>query len=224
MTVRFVMHSLCGFALAVACSYCAGAEEATRWENVIQQFEQHDQTQPPQPNGILFVGSSSIRMWDADKTLPGYGILNRGFGGSQMSDVLHYMDRIVLNYRPRLIVLYEGDNDIAAGDAPAQIAEEFTQFEQRLHESLPQTQLVVMAIKPSIARWALYPKMKQANDAIEQYCRAHDRCHFIDVSQVMLDEQGQPSKSLFVDDGLHMNAEGYRRWSALLRPLLDASR
>jgi lysophospholipase L1-like esterase len=198
-----------------------GAEtDAARWEETIQQFERQDRDHPPQPGGLLFVGSSSIRLWDVEKTLPGRAILNRGFGGSQMSDVLHYLDRIMLVYRPRCVVLYEGDNDIAAGEAAAQVADEFRQLAQRLHQALPDTRLVYLSIKPSLARWHLYGKMQQANQAIAEYCQQHDRCQFVDVSQVMLDAQGQPLKELFVEDGLHMNDEGYRRWSRLVEPLL----
>jgi lysophospholipase L1-like esterase len=192
----------------------------SRWHEELEAFERQDNQRPPEPGGIVFVGSSSIRMWDTDRFLSGHDIVNRGFGGSQMSDALQYIDRLVLVHRPRLVVLYEGDNDIAAGEAPAQIANEFQEFARRLQQALPDTHLVYLSIKPSLSRWEQYPQMQQVNATIATYCRQQDHCHFVDVSQVMLNEQGKPRAELLEADGLHLNETGYRLWSDLVRPLL----
>lgn len=207
--------------LSIHATSGAPQAEPGRWQKELDEFARQDQEHPPKEGGIVFVGSSSIRLWPIERFLPGLGIVNRGFGGSEMSDVLEHLDRLVLVHRPRLVVLYAGDNDIAAGEDPAQVAQEFTELARRLHEALPHTRLVYVSIKPSLARWQLFPQMQQANAAIERYCRDEDRCQFVDVSRVMLDEQGKPRADLFVDDGLHLSASGYQLWSDLVRPLLQ---
>jgi len=200
------------------------AEPADRWEADIVAFEQQDQVQPPARGGVVFAGSSSIRMWDLAASFPQLGALNRGFGGSQMSDLLRYVDRIVIKYEPRVVVIYEGDNDLASGESPAQVADEFRQLAERLRAQSPMTDVIFLSIKPSVARWQLYPQMQQANAKIAEYCQRHPRLHFLDVGHVLLNEQGQPRPELFADDGLHLNAAGYQRWSALAQPLIERLR
>jgi lysophospholipase L1-like esterase len=130
------------------------------------------------------------------------------------------MDRIVIAYRPRLVIVYAGDNDIAAGEPAAQIAAEFQQFAERLRRQLPDTRLVYLSIKPSIARWPLFAEMQRANQAIAEYCSRHERCHFVDVGKELLDAQGMPRREFFQDDGLHLNEMGYTRWAEQVRPYL----
>jgi lysophospholipase L1-like esterase len=217
-------YLIAGCVLLAIADWSQAQTKPSRWANELAEFQRQDDQRRPQPGGIVFVGSSSIRMWDVETLLPGYGIVNRGFGGSQMSDALEHMDRLVLVHRPRLVVLYEGDNDIAAGESPADVAKEFQEFARRLRVALPETQLVYLSIKPSLARWELYRQMQQANAAIEAYCQQDDRCRFVDVSQVMLNDQRQPRPELFLADGLHLNETGYRLWSDLVRPLLNKRR
>ncbi len=126
-------------------------EPAVRFEAEIRDFERYDAEHPWPAGGILFVGSSTIRRWDLAQSFPDLPTLNRGFGGSQLSDVLHYFDRIVVPYRPRVVVLYEGDNDLAAGETAEQVVAELRQFVTRLRETLPGTRLIVVSIKPSLA-------------------------------------------------------------------------
>ncbi len=130
----------------------ASAEES-RWEKTIQAFEKRDAENPPPKNGILFIGSSSIRMWNTDADFPELNIINRGFGGSQTADSVEFAHRIAIPYAPRLIALYAGDNDIAVGKTPSQVLEDTKTFFQLVHKSLPQTRIAYVAIKPSLARW-----------------------------------------------------------------------
>lgn len=197
------------------------AEAEKRWGDAIAAFETADRKMPPPENGILFVGSSSIRLWKLDEHFPGLPVINRGFGGSQVSDTLHFAERIVLPYRPRVIVLYAGDNDIAAGEPPEQVVEDFQQLVATIHRELPNTRIVFIAIKPSIARWKLYEKMNAANEHIEKHCEGDDRLRFVDVAAPMLGQDGRPREELFVDDGLHLSDAGYRLWTKLVRPHLD---
>ena len=189
------------------------AAEPSRWEKTIAAFEQQDQKMPPAPEGVLFVGSSSIRMWDLARSFPNLKTINRGFGGSQMSDVLEFYDRIVKPYRPAVIVLYEGDNDIAAGESAELVAAEYRRLIREIHTDLPKTRVVFVSIKPSLKRWDIYPSMKSANDEIRAITEQDARLEFVDVSEVMLGPDGKPVKSLFLPDGLHLNQEGYDRWS-----------
>ena len=193
---------------------------AHRWEEAIAAFQQQDRQQPPEQNGILFVGSSSIRLWDLPASFAGQTMLNRGFGGSHMSDVLFFADRIILPYRPRLVFLYVGDNDIAAGKSPQEVSRDFAQLAARIHAELPTTQIVFLSIKPSLARWSLFPQMQQANRRIRQLVEQDERLHFIDVGPAMLGTDGLPRKKLFREDGLHLNEAGYRCWAELVRPWL----
>ena len=198
------------------------AAEPSRWEKSIRAFEQQDRKMPPAQGALLFVGSSSIRMWDLTKSFPDLKTINRGFGGSQMSDVLEFYDRIVKPYRPAVIVLYEGDNDIAAGESAELVAAEYRRLIGRIHADLPKARVVFVSIKPSLKRWDIYPAMKSANDKIRAIAEQDARLEFVDVSEVMLGPDGKPIASLFLKDGLHLNEEGNRRWSKLVRPLLGS--
>lgn len=218
LAVSFLIASIAGCWL----SPVASAQQED-WEADIRQFESADRANPPAKGCHLFVGSSTIRLWDLAKSFPEQATINRGFGGSQMRDVLQYKDRIVFAYQPSTIVLYEGDNDIHHGASPTQVVKEVKTFAAEVRKRLPDSKLIVLGIKPSLARWQLWPQMKQANDELAAYCATTPGCHFVDVSRVMLDNAGQPLAALFDEDGLHLNAQGYERWSALVRPLIEAS-
>lgn len=202
-------------------AFIAQGAEPDKWEKSIKAFEKKDQESPPRPGGLLFVGSSSIRMWDLSQSFPDRLVLNRGFGGSQMSDVIRYVDRIVIPYKPSVIVVYEGDNDIAKGKSVPQVVQDYETLIGRIHEELPETRIVFLSIKPSPKRWALFSKMQAANQQIKELTEKDPRLEFVDVSQVMIGDDGQPIEDLFLDDGLHMNEKGYRRWADLVRPHLS---
>lgn len=192
-----------------------------QWEEAIQAFEQMDETDPPPEGAILFAGSSSIRLWSAlAEDFPDARIINRGFGGSQMSDLIHFADRIVTPYAPRLILVYEGDNDVAAGKTAEQVFADYRAFVSLVHEELPDTRIAFIAIKPSLARRSLMDEMRKANGLIEEYAGARDRLDYIDIFTPMLGEDGEPLPDVFVEDGLHMNAAGYAIWAEAVRPYL----
>jgi len=191
-----------------------------RWQPDIDNFTRQDEQQAPPQNAILFVGSSSIRLWDTQKSFPGLTTINRGFGGSFLVDSEYYADRIILPYAPRTIVLYAGDNDIASGKSPAMLLADFQSFTAKIRRSLPQTKILYIAIKPSLARWNLWPQMNAANHLIGDYCAAAPRMQFIDITFPMLGTDGQPRPELFQPDGLHLNDEGYRLWTSILTPFL----
>ncbi len=199
--------------VGMAAATHAGPE---RWEKAINAFEAKDRANPPQQGGILFIGSSSIRMWKTGKWFPDKGIINRGFGGSQIEDSIHFADRIVFPYAPRTIVLYAGDNDIAAGKTGQKVWRDFMVFVRRVHEKLPKTRIVFIAIKPSISRWKFAPEMLRANRLIRKQCELIDYLAYADIWTPMLGGDGKPRADLLIKDGLHLNDEGYRLWTQIV--------
>jgi lysophospholipase L1-like esterase len=216
-------------AIAVALLVSAGlavhaqqpaVSDPDRWEATIKKFEEQDRTNPPPKGEIVFTGASSIVRWDLPQSFPDLKVINRGFGGSEMVDAARYASRIVVPYSPRIVVLYEGDNDIGRGVAPEKVEAEFERFVQVVHGALPQTRIVVIAVKPSLLRWAAYDNMKKANTLMRAYIETHKDLEYVEVGPPMLGADGKPRPELFVPDGLHLSAEGYKLWTALLRPHL----
>ena len=191
-----------------------------RWEKDIRKFEVRDAENMPELGGIVFVGSSSMRMWKTDDDFPELKIINRGFGGSQTSDALLYLDRIVLKYKPRIVAIYEGDNDIAAGKTADMVYSDTQKLFARIHEALPETRIIYVAIKPSIARWKLVEPMREANEKIKALTEKDERIHFLDIDTPMMGKDGKPRADLFIKDGLHLNRKGYDLWNSLIEPYL----
>lgn len=147
--------------------------------------------------------------------------LNRGFGGSQISDSIANVDLLILKHQPRIVVFYAGDNDIAAGKGAERVASDFAELTKRVHATLSQTKILFIAIKPSLARWNMYDRMATANELIRGACNADIRLTYIDIATAMLDSGGRPDSVFFVSDGLHLSASGYRLWTQLVKPYLD---
>ncbi|MEZ6090571.1 MAG: GDSL-type esterase/lipase family protein [Pirellulaceae bacterium] len=215
------MMRYCLLFLAIAVNDFATAQQTEdRWEKEIQKFERQDQERPPVLGGDLFIGSSSVRLWDLSKSFPDRSTVNRGFGGSQIADSTKYVQRIVVPHRPSQIVMYAGDNDIAHGKDPDQVVADFQQFVNTVFGVLPETKIAFIAIKPSIKRWELWPQMKAANQGIEAICQSDPRLIFIDISQDMLEGDAKPSADLFAKDGLHLSDKGYALWNARVEATL----
>lgn len=198
------------------------ADSHAQWQKAIADFEAQDREHPVAPGGILFLGSSSIRKWELDKFFPGLPVLNRGFGGSQIADSLFFFDRIVLPYKPSTIIFYAGDNDIAQNKMAEMVTADFKALASKVWEKFPETRILFIGIKPSTARWNLYPEMKKVNEAIRQMAQSEARLVLVDVEKVMLGEGGLPRQELLQKDGLHMTDEGYALWTKLILPLLPA--
>lgn len=190
-----------------------------RFENEILAFEAQDKLFPPPYGAVLCIGSSSMRMWHdtlvAD--LHPLTLIPRGFGGSTMLDVLYYCGRIVVPYRPRAILLYEGDNDVDFGVSPERILATFAQFDEAVRATLPETRIYVLAVKPSPARWHKWPQMEQTNVLLRERCAADPRLAFIDIATAMLGDDGLPLPRIYLEDELHLNAVGYEIWRKEVR-------
>lgn len=209
--------------LAFACTNLFAQSNKPAFWNDIQQFRKMDSVQAPPSNAILFVGSSSFTRWtDVQSYFPGYTILNRGFGGSTLADVLRYEEDVIFKYNPKEIVIYCGENDIASSDTITAntVYNRFTTLFSEIRAVYPNVPVVFISLKPSPSRWHLRDKAIATNDMIEKYLRKQKNTEFINVWKPMLGPDGKPKQELFVEDNLHMNAKGYAIWQKLIQPTL----
>jgi len=212
---------------AVLLSTCVFAQQTAtgpqRFAAEIAKFEAADKASPPTAGGNLFIGSSSIRMWDLPESFPGVTCVNRGFGGSTWPDVLHFAERILAGHSPEVMVIYCGDNDVGTGRTAEQIVADYRQFVTLVRRQLPETKIVWIPIKPSGKRWALREVAQQANALVLAAQKDQPLETSIDIWDAMLGADGLPRAELYKADQLHLTPEGYALWNAQLRPLLAPS-
>ena len=184
-----------------------------RFKKEIDAFKNLDLNNPPPEDIILFLGSSSIRMWASlDKDFEGYRVLNRGFGGSQFSDAIYYFDDIVAPYKLNKIIIYEGDNDLASQKSPNIVFKDFKKFIKITRSVFPDIEMAFIAAKPSPSRWHLKENYNKYNGKVKSYCENDENLNYIDVVNPMLDKRGLPNPELYLSDSLHMTAKGYEIW------------
>ena len=191
--------------------------------NDIQALKKKDSIAYPAPKSILFTGSSSFTKWtNVQEAFPEFSIVNRAFGGSTLPDLIRYADEVIIPYRPKQVVVYCGDNDLASSDSitPEIVLQRFTTLFENIRRSLPKTHILYVSIKPSPSRERLMPKMVAANELIRAFLKKKKRTAFADVYHPMLLENGKPDPTLFVADNLHMNDKGYVIWKRVLQPYL----
>lgn len=195
--------------------------QESRFHDAIQAFVEGDKLNSPPSNAILFVGSSSIRYWSTlHEDMAPLTVINRGFGGSQMYEVNMFRDQIVLPYRPKAIVVYEGDNDVFRGKSVDEITEEVDEFIAYVAKQLPDSEVFFIAVKPSIARAELWGTMEKVNNGLKSRAAQNEKVHFLDVATPMLSTESFVDPSLFIADGLHLNAKGYALWTRVIYPVL----
>ena len=194
---------------------------SNKWESAIVAFEKQDQLSPPPAHPILFVGSSTIRIWKVKEAFPDLPVLNRGFGGSETDDVVHYFDRVVAAYHPRTIVFYSGDNDLAAGKSVDRVVNDTRDVLDQIRRELPDAKLVFIAIKPSVARWKLIDKIRQTNAQTEKLVKQKPGDVYVNVESKILGADGKPPPELFRMDGLHLSDKGYVILNDAVRPFLS---
>ncbi len=215
--------------LACPCTFAANPPTTNpvkpdphKFEKEIAAFEAADQKAFPPPGAILFIGDSSIRLWKSlAEDFPGEKVINRGFGGSSMADALRYADRIVTPYKPRLIVLREGGNDLTLGVPAEQIVAELESFVKTVRAALPGVRIAVCSLSPNPARWDQAQKRKQANALLKASVAKGTNLEFIEVWEEFLGPDGKPREDLFIQDRLHYNEAGYRVYANALRPHLQ---
>jgi lysophospholipase L1-like esterase len=202
-------------------TYAQNATATTdKWAKEMAAFEEQD-LKNPAIGGVVFVGSSSIRLWDLGKYFSRVPAVNRGFGGSEIPDSVSHADLLVIKHKPTTVIFYAGDNDIANGRTPQQILDDYKAFVAKVHAALPATRIAFIGIKPSIQRWALVDKVRAANALVRDYAGTDERLGFIDVDGPMLGWDEKPRKELFIADGLHMTPKGYEIWTAVVRPFVE---
>lgn len=198
------------------------AQQQAPFADEIQAFEQADSAHPPKEYPIVFTGSSSIRMWkNLEESFPAYPVMNRGFGGSTLAQLDTYLDKLVFKYKPKQVVIYSGENDIATDSVDAQ--EVFRRFKSvygKLRARLPKVPIEYISIKPSPSRRAFFPIVIEANSLIRQFLANEKNTHFIDVFSKMLDNNREPLPDIYLEDNLHMNSKGYEIWKGLIEPYL----
>ncbi|MSR30860.1 MAG: hypothetical protein EXR99_05065 [Gemmataceae bacterium] len=191
-----------------------------RWEKEIQGIEKKLRESPPVKSPWVFYGSSTMRLWNLPKDFPGLPCVNCGFGGSQIRDAVHFAPRLLLPLKPGKIVFYSGDNDINAKRTPEQVLEDFQNLVKAVRKELPDTPILFLSIKPSIAREKQRETQKKANQMVEAYCKANPGLSYLDLAVVVLDSEGKHKKELFAKDGLHLSPAGYDALSAQVKPWL----
>jgi lysophospholipase L1-like esterase len=219
----FAIGIFAALLLVLAVSQFWRVASAQGWEPAIRKFEEQDKVNPPKPGVIVFTGSSSIRFWDTlVSDMKPLDVINRGFGGSEFSDLDMYAQRIVIAYHPSAVVVYEGDNDLAESSpkTPEMVAGDFRKFVQMVHGALPDTWIYIVSIKPSKLRWNQWSNMKAANKMMQDYAATQQRVQYIDVATSMFDASGNLPGDLFKADGLHPTPKLYAMWTAQIKPIL----
>lgn len=185
------------------------------WEDEVRAYE--DQQAPDAP--IVFYGSSTMRMWDSLSTdFQAMPVVNRGFGGSNVNEAAHFVQRLILPLKPKQVVFYSGENDLAQGRTVEQIKQDYLALLEALRGG-SDAPLVILSVKPSWGRWELKPQMDELNTWLRGWCDADDSLTFVDVVEAML-EGGEPRRELWIEDGVHLTPSGYELWAGIVRPYL----
>jgi lysophospholipase L1-like esterase len=203
----------------------AAGDDFSRRELEVRNFEENDRRNPPKPGAILFTGSSSIEHWKslAVDFEPHY-VLSRGFQGGGISDVTYFSRRIIVPYKPKMIVFYAGENDLVKGRSPERVLTDFDLFMKKLRMELPDVTTGFISIKPSPGRAWLLDRIRTSNRLIEQYTTEHKRIRYIDVFTPMIDKTGTIRKELFdTNNSVHMNKTGYQVWRSIIAVHLNNS-
>lgn len=210
------------FLVVFAGTWLSSCSQHKPFYNDIQAFKEADKVNPPPQNAIVFVGSSSFTIWKKVRDyFPGYPIINRGFGGSTLVDAIEYANDVVIPYHPKQVVIYSGENDVATGTVSAgEVFNRFKKFYRIIRDSLPETNIVYVSMKPSPSRKQFMPVMDSANNQIKNFLAKDSNAVFVDVYHRMLDASGNPRPELFGKDMLHMKREGYLIWQEALKPVL----
>lgn len=214
------MRAVVAAGLVVLTGGLPSARQVVRFEKELAAFEELDRLTPSPKGQILFVGSSTMVDWNVAAHFPDLTIVNRALWGSALADTARNVDRLIVPYEPRVVVVYAGDNDLDGGATTEQVAVEFERLVKNVHAALPLTRIVVIGIKPSPQRWLTIDRMRTANAMIRAICSRDDRVAFVDVDGPMLGWDERPRPDLYRADGLHLSEQGYRLWTTLLRPFL----
>ena len=196
------------------------AQDPTRFKGQVEKIHQDNPIQE-NLNSIVFTGSSTIRMWKSlQEDFPQHNVINAGFGGSQASDLLYYIDELILDYKPSKVFIYEGDNDISSGKSTDEILMTFNLITSKIHEALPETEIVIISPKPSVARWKLADQYLELNKKLKKFTKSEKYMKYADLWKPMLNKDKEPMDDIFIKDNLHMNEKGYAIWAKTIKKYL----
>lgn len=191
---------------------------STRFEKEIEAFERQDKRSDSEKIDVLFVGSSSIRMWATlREDMQPFKVLNRGFGGATTAEVLQYYNRIIQPHQPEIFVIYVGENDIAEGVKPDETAHLNALLFNKIEQDFSGSKIIYISMKPSIARWNLWTDFQEGNQKIEDLCHSNPDWHYIESADMMLNRDETIRRDIFIEDGLHMNEKGYKIWTEVVK-------
>jgi lysophospholipase L1-like esterase len=220
MTPLFKRLAL-SFLFGILLFHPAICQNPARFQDEINKIKADQTDYSSKKNLVLFTGSSSVRMWtDVQADFPDLAVLNTGFGGSTMSDLLYYADTVILRYRPVMLFIYEGDNDIASGKKPDEILKDADNLVDLIRQKLPRSTICFISAKPSIARWNLKEAYLDYNRQLKEFTAHHPRVYYLDVWDRMIGSDGNPKSDIFLDDRLHMNRAGYDIWKEIVSKFL----
>ncbi|OIR05477.1 hypothetical protein GALL_125290 [mine drainage metagenome] len=197
---------------------------AQPFKEEIDAFKRLDNAAFPAKGAILFEGSSSFRKWtDVQRYFPSHKIINRGFGGSTLPDVIRYADEIIFPYQPKQIIIYCGENDIASSDTitAEMVLKRYRQLFFLIRSKLKNVEIDFVSIKPSPSRIKFLETVKQSNQLIKDFIATQKHAKFINVFNAMLNDDGTIKQEIFIEDNLHMNANGYAIWKKIIEPYLE---
>ena len=223
---RYVMAGLAVLAALISVAPLRAEDKPSgmeKWEGEIGKFEAADKATAPVPGGVMFYGSSSARLWDLKTAFPRLQTVNRGFGGSDMTAAAYFYDRVVPQHKPQIVVLYEGDNDIAGGRKADQVLADFEGLVTKHRAALPEARLICLTIKYSPSRAKFRPIQEEANALLKARCAKDPHLTFVDLASTLLDDRGQPQPKYFREDMLHLNPEGYAVWNTKLSPVIEGA-
>ena len=195
-------------------------DPGVKWAGADAEFKKQDAENPPEQGGIVFLGSSSFRMWDVERFFPDLNVINRGFGGSTMPDAVHFAERWLVPLKPGCLLVYEGDNDIKNGASAKEVFANYQALIEIFDRTLPETPVIFVPIKPSISRWTLWPEMKKANKLVADFSAQRKNLYYADIVTPMFEFNGLPKAFLFKSDGLHLNDVGYEIWKSVIDPII----
>ncbi len=203
-------------------AFCAEANHNfEQWEKEIKAYEASDRTNPPPKHGLLFTGSSTIRLWTTlPQDFPNQPVINRGVGGSEVVDITHFADRIIFPYEPKMIFFRCGGNDIANGKSAEQVFDDYKEFVKTVRAKLPDVEIVFLSWNPTPLRWAQYDKEQLYNKLVREYSKQAPHMQYCELSDMVLGPDGKPRPELFRADRLHFNAEGNKLMAERVRPFL----
>jgi lysophospholipase L1-like esterase len=208
--------------LALRSAFCAETNHNFgKWEKEISAYESSDKTNPPPKGALLFIGSSTVRMWKTlPQDFPNVKVINRGFGGSQIVDSTHFAERVIFPYAPSKVFLRAGGNDLWAGKSAEEVFGDLKDFVAKVHTKLPKTEINFISLSPSIARWKQADKEKALNTMVQDFVKQNPDVKYIETYSLPLGSGGQPRPELFLPDKLHFNGEGYKLLAEAVRPFV----